>query len=212
MTETEGRTVLEADTSIQLANIQWNGRNCIPVFSSLSRLQALLRTESSFVALNALDLMRITRGAELIMNPGSDYGKEFTRDEIASLLDGSIWQPTGRYVAEEPVEVTIGQPANYPKELADALARYFKGQKTVKRAFLAHFFNPARDEKPHTLVAIDYTGEWEPIMAGAGMVAQGTAVPDPPVDFLPLEGKGGIEAYFQKDCTPFYQRKRFGIF
>jgi hypothetical protein len=44
------------------------------------------------------------------------------------------------------------------------------------------------------------------------MVVQGVPIPDPPVDFLPMTGKGGPEEYFTKDCKPVYSRKRFGIF
>ncbi|MFT3991179.1 MAG: enhanced serine sensitivity protein SseB C-terminal domain-containing protein [Luteolibacter sp.] len=209
---TSGKTVLKESQTIQIRHMEWNGKNYIPVFSSLPRLQAVLREEAGYLALNAIEFMKITQGAEFILNPGSDFGKEFTKQEISSLIDGSIWQPTERYVAKEAAQVMIGQPANYPKELADALTRYFKTQKGVKRVFLAHFFHPQRDEKAHTLIAVEFTGEWEPIMAGAGIVARDVHVPDPPVDFLPMTGKDGIEDYFRRDCKPFYERKLFGLF
>ncbi len=192
--------------------MEWNGKSYLPVFSSLSRLQSVLREEAGYLALNAIEFMKITQGADFILNPGSDYGKEFTKEEIASLIDGSVWKPTERYVAKEAEQVMIGQPSNYPKELADTLSRYFKTQKGVRRAFLAHFFQPQRDEKPHTLIAVDFTGDWDPIMAGAGMVARDVCVPDPPVDFLPMSGKDGVEEYFRKDCKPFYERKLWGLF
>jgi hypothetical protein len=171
-----------------------------------------LREEVGYLALNAIELMKITQGAEFILNPGADFGKEFTKQEIASLIDGSIWQPTEKYVAKEATQVLIGQPKNYPKELVNALMRYFKTQKNVKRAFLAHFINPQRDEKAHTLIAVEFVGDWESIMAGAGIVARDVHVPDPPVDFLPMTGKDGIEDYFRRDCKPFYERKLFGLF
>ena len=210
--ESPGGAVLKQGQTVRIRHMESNGKNYIPVFSSLPRLQAVLREEAAFLSMNAIELMKLTRGAEFILNPGSDYGKEFTKGEIASIVDGSIWQPTESYVAKKDEQVRIGQPANYPTELASALARYFKTQKGVKRAFLAHFFNPQQDEKPHTLIAIEFSGDWNPIMAGAGMVAQGVKVPDPPVDFLAMTGNGGIEDYFRKDCKPFYERKRFGFF
>lgn len=210
--ERSGSMVLRESQSIQVRHIDWNGNPYIPVFSSLMRLQSTLSEEVGYLGLNALEFMKITRGAEFILNPGSDYGKEFTKDEIASLIDGTIWQPSERFVADKPTEVMIGQPATYPKELAAALSRYFKTQKGVKRAYLAHFFNPERDEKPHTLIGVEFSGDWEPIMAGAGMVTNDVHVPDPPVDFLPITGKGGIEEHFTKESKPFYERKIFGLF
>lgn len=210
--EAPGGTVLKEGQTIRIRHMELDGKTYIPVFSSLPRLQAVIREEVTFVAMNAIELMKIIRGAEFVLNPGSDYGKEFTKEEIASIVDGSIWHPTESYLAKKDEQVRIGQPANYPTELASALARYFKSQKGVKRAFLAHFFNPQQDEKPHTLIAVEFSGDWNPIVAGAGMVTQGVKIPDPPVDFLAMTGKGGIEDYFRKDCKPFYERKRFGFF
>jgi hypothetical protein len=209
--EQGGRTVLKEGYSLQVRNIDWNGKPYIPVFSSLPRLQAVVRSEVSYIALNALEFMKITRGADLILNPGSEFGKEFTKAEIESLLDGSIWKPSERYVAKEETKIMIGQPSNYPKELMDALARYFRKTKEVKRAYLAHFFNPERDEKPHTLIGVEMSGDWDLVMSGAGMVARDVHIPDPPVDFIQITGKGGVEDYFKRDCKPFYERKLFGI-
>ena len=210
--EASGRAVLQQGMSIQIQHVDWNGKPFIPVFSSLRRLQGFLREEASYLALNAIEFMKITRGAEFILNPGSEYGKEFTREEIASLIDGTLWQPSERYVAEKSTEVMLGQPSNYPTELVAALSRYFKNTKEVKRAWLAHFFNPDRNEQPHTLICVEVSGDWDRVMAGAGMVAQAVQVPDPPVDFIPMTGLAGVEDYFRKECQPFYQRKLFGIF
>jgi hypothetical protein len=49
-------------------------------------------------------------------------------------------------------------------------------------------------------------------MASAGIVARDVQSPDPPVDFLQITGRGGIEDYFLRECKPFYERKLFGIF
>lgn len=150
--ESSGKKVLSEGMSLQLRNIEWEGRPYIPVFSSLPRLQAAIQEEVGYLALNALEFMKITQGAELLLNPGSDYGKAFTKDEIASILDGSIWKPTEQFVVQKETQVMIGQPSNYPAKLVEALTRYFKRTKEVKKAYIAHFFNPEHNEKPHTLI------------------------------------------------------------
>jgi hypothetical protein len=101
--------------------------------------------------------------------------------------------------------VLIGQPANYPTDLVEALKRLFAGRTDVERAWLAHFHNPARDEKAHTLVALDADGDWDEISAAVGIVVQSTPLPDPPVDLLRITGRGGVEDYF-KSIEPFYER------
>lgn len=207
-----GRRVLEAGETIQVGRIEWNGMSYIPVFSSLKRLEAGLTEPAGFLAMNAIEFMKITKGANLLLNPGAACGKELPADEIASILDGSIWEPSERWQAEEEEQVMIGQPARYPEELVSALDRFFRTQKSVQRAFIAMFFNPKRDEKPHTLIAIEVSGEWEAVVAGAGMIAREVVVPDPPVDFMQITGRGGIEEHFTKGGRPFYRRKFLGIF
>lgn len=210
--ERSGSAVLEAGYQLQIRNIDWNGRPVIPIFSSLPRLQAVIPSEVGYVALNAQNFMEITQGSDLLLNPGSDYGKEFTKEEVATILDGSIWQPTERYVAERDTEIMIGQAANYPKDLVEALTRLFKKMKEVKKAYVAHYFNPDVDEKPHTLIAIEASGNWESIVASAGIVARDVPSPDPPVDFIRITGTEGLEDYFLNESKPFYEKKLFGIF
>jgi SseB protein N-terminal domain len=91
--------VQEPDTpsgQLNIRPLEVNGNDCLPVFSSLPRLQAFIDQEVSYIAMNARDFMQITRGARLLLNAGSDYGKELLPEEIASILDGSIWQPQSR--------------------------------------------------------------------------------------------------------------------
>lgn len=208
---TAGKVTLQQPMQLKIRNIDWNGKPVIPVFSSLARLQAFIHHEISYVALNALELMKITVGSEWLLNPGSAYGKEFTKEEIGSIIDGSIWRPAERYTAAEPQQVMLGQPAKYPHELVAALSSYFRATKAVKRAYLALFSNSARDERPHILIAIEASGDWGHITSCIGPVVQGVPVPDPPVDFIRLEGRGGIEDYFIKQCKPFYTKKLFGF-
>ena len=210
--EVSGVTTLEEGTSLQVQNIEWEGKPYIPIFSSLERLQMTIQDEVGYIALNMLEFMKITLGAELLLNPGADYGKAFTKNEIASLVDGSMWQPSEQFVAKKDTQVMIGQPSNPPNELIAALTRYFKKTKQVKKAYIAHFFNPEFDEKPHTLVALEIHGDWDSVMAGAGIIARDSHVPDPPVDFIQITGQGGIEDYFTNESNPFYHRKFLGVF
>jgi hypothetical protein len=43
LSERSGRTVLKENQTIQVRHMDWNGKTCIPVFSSLPRLQAVLQ-------------------------------------------------------------------------------------------------------------------------------------------------------------------------
>ncbi len=209
--ETHGAVTLEEGMTLQIQNIEHNGKPYVPVFSSLPRLQSVLQKEVGYVSMNALDLMKVIQGSEIILNPGSPYGKEFVRDEILSIIDGSVFQPSESFVAKKDTQVLIGQPNTHPKELIDSLKAYFKKRREVKNAYIAHFQNPEQDEKPHTLIGLEVEGEWEDIISGAGMAIGDVHVPDPPVDFIQIMGNGGIEEYFTSSCKPFYKKKFLGI-
>lgn len=191
----------------EIQHIEFNGKPYIPVFSSLPRLQAVLQEEAGYIAVNALEFLNIIQGAEILLNPGSDFGRIFTKDEIQSIIDGSIWKPVEPYRIDERTKVLIGQPANYPHELAGALSRLFSKVKEVKRAYVAHIFIPKKDKKPHTLIGIEVEGNWDQVVAQAGLVVRDINIPDPPVDFIQVPGHGGPEDYFLDNCEPFYERR-----
>lgn len=203
-----GCVTLREGEEIGIQSIEFNDKAYLPIFSSLIRLQSFVREEVTYMAMNVRQFMEITRGAELLLNPGAEFGKEFTKEEVSALLDGTMWKPSESYRAEEETQVLIGQPAKHPDALVSALARLFKQMKEVKRAYLAHFCNPSRGEEPHTLVGIETSGKWEDVAAKAGIVARNIEVPDPPVDFLQITGKSGVEEYFRNECRPFYEKKK----
>ncbi|HUR80096.1 MAG TPA: enhanced serine sensitivity protein SseB C-terminal domain-containing protein [Thermoanaerobaculia bacterium] len=184
--------------------IEVNGAPAIAIFSSLERLRAVITSQVNYLQLNALELMKITRGARLVLDPGSDYGKELLPDEIGRIIDGTILQSQS-YVAPRDTRILIGQPSRYPQELADVLARLFRNREAVRAAYLAHFFNPAANEKAHTLVAIDAGDDYHRIVGEAGLAAQGVTLPDPPVEFVRYGTGGGLDGYF-RGVTPFYKR------
>ena len=202
-----GSRTLSVGEPVSFMTLDREGQAAIPIFTSLSCLQKSISEEAAYLRMQARDFLELTRGSMLILNPGSDFGKEFLPEEVESLLNDSIWRPTETYVAQKATRVQIGQPGNYPTELVDVLIRTFKPLEQVRRAYLAHFFNPERDEKPHTLIAIEVTSNWDHVASNAGLVARSVSIPDPPVDFMQMTGKAGIEDHFRQNVKPFYEAK-----
>jgi len=196
---------LEKGTKLTFRMLTIDGKTYLPVFTSLPRLQVYIQQPSGYYAFETRDLLEITRGGDLFMNPGSAYGKYLLAPEIASILDGSIWKPKNSMRVDHETKISIGQPARYPKELVEALGRLFQRIPGVQSAYLAHYFNPETTVPPHTLIAIEADGEWDPISAATGIVINAVKIFDPPVDVIPL-GKSGLESYFRKECQPFYRK------
>lgn len=210
-----GSRVAAEGERLHVRHMEFEGQVHLPVFSSLARLQANLSEPVGYLALNGRTLMEMTQGTPLVLNPGSDYGKVLTSGEVASLLDGSLWSSTSSYTAERDTQVFLGQPAVYPQELVDVLTRVFKRLKPVRRAYLAHFHNPETGEEPHTLIGLEVNGDWDAVMAEVGVATREVEVPDPPVDFVRVEGgrdAKGVGHYLVNKCEPFYSAKRLGVF
>ena len=197
-------------TTLQFQEIERDGKHYLPIFSSLPRLQAAIREEVSYLKVNAEEFLKMTRGAQVLLNPGSDYGKEFTVEEIAAVIDGTIGKPVQTYRSEQAEQVLIGQPKSYPYALVDALSRLFKTLKGVDSAYLVHFHNPAQNVPPHTLIGIVATGDWDDTLRQVGVVAQSVEIPDPPVDVIRVDA-GNLTTYFAS-VKPFYKREVFGLF
>jgi hypothetical protein len=173
-----------------------------PMYSSPIRS----KSETNAVSVRAKEFLESARGTDFILNPGSTYGRTFSADEVADLLDGGIWLPKDEEVKERESQIMLGQPANYPTELVETLKRFFQRRDEVKRAWLGHIYDPLSDENAHSLVAIEVDDNWDEISSQTGTVASAVKIPDPPVDILQISGNGGIEDYFLNDVEPFYIR------
>jgi hypothetical protein len=192
-----------ADTRISIANVSFDGKPHVPFFSSEQRLPP--RTE--YLLLAARDLFQITRGAHLVLNPGSSHGKQFLPEEVARLLDGTIFEPRERYVAPKNIQVLIGQPKDYPTELVDALRRLYLQLPAVKRAWVAFYHNPERDAEGGLLVAIDADANaMDRISGESGVVIERVPKKQKYVDLVRFNG-AGVSGYFTNQ-KPFYEKRR----
>ncbi|MDT0648456.1 SseB family protein [Zunongwangia sp. F260] len=99
-TDKKGTQILEENTSVKFVTFE-DGK--IPVFASTNRIfdKGFIKEEVPFLALKGQNLFEITKGATLILNPYSDYGKELIPNEIERLLNGSIFDQSNEMKIEE---------------------------------------------------------------------------------------------------------------
>ncbi|PIP82954.1 MAG: hypothetical protein CO113_13790 [Elusimicrobia bacterium CG_4_9_14_3_um_filter_62_55] len=198
---------LATGQTLNIRQVQFDGKQFVPVFTSPERIAAAFPEGQAYLGMAAKEFFDLTRGAKFLLNPGSEFGKEITPLEAASIADGTVGKPEEIFVPEAPAQVLLGKPAVYPQALADALSRLFEKDGRVTRAWIAHFFNPLSGEKAHTLVALEAGEHFQAVLHEAGSVVAGVEVPEPPVDFLPIGRGGELEEYFLEDCEPFYKAK-----
>jgi hypothetical protein len=209
-----GRQVLEAGRSLQLRSLDLGGVPHIPVFSSRDRISAVVKTEVRYLAMNAKALFEIVAGSHLILNPGAPYGKQLTPEEIAQVVDGSIFAPRSREVVAEARQVLMGQPASYPTHVTNALAAFFKTKKEVGAAYLAHVLDPKIGATPHTMIGVevDAAADYDRLMGEAAIVLDGVAQKGELINFVRISEDGGVSDYMTKQTKPFYRRKWLGLF
>ena len=205
----EGPVTLKANTQIQVTNwVRPDGSSVIPFFTSLRALQQAITSDETYLALPARTSFEITRGAELILNPRSEFGKEFTSAEVEALLTEGVNKVATPMVAEKATEVLLGQPANYPKAMVASLTTLLAKHSNVKAAYLAQMYIRSQDEKPHLMVGIEADGDFENVVREAGTVAADTAPEGEPVDLIRVvRGQSGMAKYFLKEVKPFYERE-----
>jgi hypothetical protein len=118
----EGPVTLKVNTQIQVTNwVRLDGSSVIPFFSSLRALQLAMTGDEKYIALPARTFFAITHGAELILNPRSEFGKEFTPDEVEALLAEGSNRVATAGVIKEDTQVLLGQPAEYPDAMVTSL-------------------------------------------------------------------------------------------
>ena len=194
----------------QLSIQNWNkddGTPVVPFFSSLDLLRRALTGESGYLSLPARSLFEITRGAALVLNPNADHGKEFFPQEIEALLSGCLTREPVQRVTQKQSKVLLGQPAQYPKAMAEALSACFGKRAEVNAGYLCLMHDTSQDAKPHLVVGVEVDGDFDGVLREAGTVAADTVPDGDAVDlFRVVRGEAGLSEYFLKSVKPFYQR------
>jgi hypothetical protein len=200
-----GKYVAESGDTLKIKGIDVQGRKLIPIFTSERRLREYIQAQDNLAVLNghALFSMIAAQNEAVVLNPASGYGKEFTQNEIASLLDGSIFLPEKRVIAKE-AKVLIGKPAEYPVKAVDALSNYFQGKPEVQKAFVAQIHEPDSGEPPHLIFAIQVDGDFSAIASDLNGIFKSVLETGQFADLLPL-GKSPLDDHF-KNLEPFFKR------
>lgn len=197
--------ILQKDSKVAIVNFD-DGK--IPVFTSTDRIfdKNVVKEQVPYLQLKGENLFTMTKGATLILNPFSDYGKELLPEEINDMLDGSIMHPKRSEVEiKKDTQILIGQPAKRPTEMLNDIGKFLASQEKVKAAYLAWIKFPD-DTPPHYLIAIDIEERNTIVNNGIGELIF-KHLGSEPVDIIKLENDGGISDYFYKNqVAPFYKK------
>ncbi|EKE84697.1 enhanced serine sensitivity protein SseB C-terminal domain-containing protein [Idiomarina xiamenensis] len=211
-----GLSVADSDVGagqqVQIQHWQKNDDSkIIPFFTSITALQRAINEKTNYLQLPARALFEMTQGANLVLNPYSDHGKEFTAEEISGLLTngGKVVAQQRRISKDTPV--MLGQPASYPTKLVDSLTQLFAQYSQVKKAYLAMMYQgqSGADAAPNLVIGLQVESDLEIVISAAGSVVRDVAEDGEAVDFCAVEtdDNSTLSQYFINQTTPFYQRR-----
>ena len=200
--EASDKFSLDSGSRLNLVTGEQDGHKYLPVFSSIARMQDYIKEDSKYLSMKGRDLFETTRGAPLILNPASEYGKQLAPHEIAQLL------APGSAPRSEPM-VKIGE-ADYPQDLVDTLTGVFRAHAGVKAAHMIRVTFADRAHEPHPLVGIEMEdgkeSEMRPLMEALNEAAH-RQIPGQVFDVQQIDRNGRAamtDALLQVE--PFYVR------
>jgi len=181
-----------------VTGVREGGGTFLPVFSSLLRMQEYAKKECKFLQVNGRALFDLTRGAPVILNPASEYGKELTPQQISHLLNPSAEQ--------SQVLPVIGQ-GECPPILIETLTRVFTSRPDIEAAWGIQFHPPGQ-EQPHPVVGVETAGDWPSLMQAVQAAAETL---DQAFDIQRIDRANPVGlASTLLQVPPFYQRRKNG--
>jgi hypothetical protein len=168
----DGSATIPEGATLSLPSVTRGEERLLPFFSAPVRAHAFLKDDHVIAPDTARGLFARYPSASFVLNPGSDYGKEFTVAEIKRLLAGQFDDGPQTTVIEEPEQILLGHPKQIPNALIAALAREFSAVPSIKGAWimLAH---RAHEAEQSWMLGVDYDGPWPDIQQAVGRAVKG---------------------------------------
>lgn len=184
----DGNAVIPEGTKMTLPSAVRGEQKLIPFFTARSRAQAWYREDHVAVPERVRDLFARYPGAPFVLNPGSDYGKDFTPGEVARLLAGEFEMAAPQTVTTTaPEQIMLAQPQEIPAALIEALAREFAGLKALRGAWLMLAQRSGQPEQGWML-GVDYPGPWLEVRDAISRALVGDILGGRMLDAMPLDG------------------------
>ena len=173
-------------TTLNLPSATHGKVKLLPFFTSPLRARIWFKSEHIVAPDRTRDLFGRYTNAPFVLNPASDYGKEFTPEEVTRLLSGHFDDGAATEVIQKPEQVLLSHPADVPAELIAALGRELGALKSVRGAWLMQAMR-AHQSQPSWMLGVDNLGSWQDVQAAIGRALAGGQLLDRALDAMPLD-------------------------
>ena len=207
--EKDGTIIAGDSTSLRINRFSIGGKEKILVFSSLKRLQNCIKGKVNYLQLNGRELLNGVLGdTNVVLNAGAEYGKEFSPAEIREILDGSIFRKATEQIFKAGQAVQLGQPAEPPVKLLNALISYFESKGWVDKAYIAEIIVHGENETAHPVIGLEFSNAGKnmvkELMADIGVIIKETCPPDEVIDITEVRRDHTVGKYMINHVKPFY--------
>ncbi len=207
----DGTAVFRKDSHISFEMFKdAKGTDYLPVYTDWDELRKNDRYRDLHVRTLILsfdDISAITANkAGTVINPFSD-NFIITPENVVSMKKHKEYLTKGytSNVIEKETTVQIGEPADYPKEMTEAIIRYAKTNRDIRSIWLKLMI---RDDEKSYLLIIDFSGDKDAVFSSIADAAAPHLHNGIPIDMVPFTDKFGRDA---ATGSPFYRRKT-GLF
>jgi hypothetical protein len=182
----DGQATIPEGTQLVLATARRGEETLLPFFTAPSRARAWFDGEHIVAPDRTRDLFERYRDIAFVLNPGSDYGVEYSVEDVGRLLAGDFGDEPRTVVVDKPVEVLLAHPRERPAALIAALARELGALPAVRGAFLM-LAHRAGDPEQGWMLGVEQTGDWAEVRAALGRALAGDVLQGRTLDSLPLD-------------------------
>ncbi|OAF05020.1 hypothetical protein AYJ54_21400 [Bradyrhizobium centrolobii] len=183
----DGNAIIPEGTKLTLPSATRGEEKLLPFFTAPSRARAWFSGDHIAAPERTRDLFGRYPEASFVLNPGSDYGKEFTPAEVKRLLAGHFEEGAETIRIPAGEQLLLGHPSDVPIELIGALSRELSAVKSIRGAWLMLAARAGHPEQSWML-GVDHAGSWSNVQAAINRAVAGDVLKGRPLDAVPLEG------------------------
>ena len=182
----DGSATIPEGASLSYPSVTRGDEKLLPFFSAPTRVHAFLKEDHVIAPAKTRELFTRYPNAWFVLNPGSDYGKEFTPAEVKRLLAGQFDDGPQTSVIEEPEQVLLAHPGQIPDALIAALGKELGAIRPVKGAWLMLAMRAHQPEQSWML-GVDHDGAWPDVQQAIGRAVAGDVLGGRMLDAMPLD-------------------------
>jgi hypothetical protein len=181
----DGKAVISEGAQLVSPTAMRNGQKLFPLFTAASRAKAWYKDDHIVAPESLRNVFARCPDDAYVLNPGSDYGKEFTPPEVRRMLAGQFDEAPQTQIIEKTEQVLLAHPKEIPVDLIAALGRELGAVPAVRGAWLMLAMRQGADAQSWML-GVDHEGDWQDVRAAIGRAIKGDVLNGMMLDAMPL--------------------------